>query len=155
MCEICVNGKKLEKNNNRDNSDCRLKYYNDHLKLNVIQKDCYKNTLLNLKNYECVVVMDFKQNFKIGGGPIEISQSFYNKSSVSCLGFMVVKNIDADIKREYFNYLSEIISHDSFFVKKCLSRLEKDVLNSYSKIHFWSDNGRHFRSQELKNFILL
>ena len=42
---------------------------------------------MNLNKKECSLIMDFKENFKIGGDPIETSKIFYNKSQVSCLGF--------------------------------------------------------------------
>ena len=99
--------------------------------------------------------MDFKQSFKIGGGPVELSQSFYNKSSVSCLGFMMITNSGGNIRRRYYDFLSEVITHDSFFVKNCIESLKDGTLSDFTKIHFWSDNAGHFRSQELKKYILL
>ena len=99
--------------------------------------------------------MDFKENFKIGGGPIETSQIFYNKSQVSCLGFCLIYKEDNQIKRKYYNYLSKIITHDSYFVIKCLESFQLKYLSGYNKVNFQSDNAGHFRSAELMNYILL
>ena len=99
--------------------------------------------------------MDFKENFKIGGGPVETSQIFYNKSQVSCLGFCLIYREGNNIKRKYINVLSKIITHDSYFVIKCLELFLKKYLSNYNTVHFWSDNAGHFRSSELMNYILL
>lgn len=155
MCDICVNGKKLERSLGENSQDKRVKFYKAHVELNKDQKSYFKQKLENLEHGECVVVMDFKQNFKIGGGPVEISQAYYNKSSVSCLGFCVIYKVAGKVKRRYYNYLSEIISHDSHYVKSCLRKLEETKLRSFSKINFWSDNAGHFRSEELRSYILL
>ena len=110
---------------------------------------------MNLNEKECLLIMDFKENFKIGGGPIETSQIFYNKSQVSCLGFCLIYKEGKEIKRKYINYLSKIIAHDSYFVIKCLESFKLKYLKNYEKIYFWSDNAGHFRSFELMNYILL
>ena len=99
--------------------------------------------------------MDFKENFKIGGDTIETSQIFYNKSQISCLGFCLIYKQDNQIKRKYYNYLSKIITHDSYFVIKCLESFQLKYLSVYNKVNFWSDNSGHFRSAELMNYILL
>lgn len=155
MCDICVNGKKLEKRLGENSQDKRIKFFKDHKELNQDQKSYYRQKIQNLEDDECIVVMDFKQNFKIGGGPVEKSQSFYNKSSISCLGFCVIYKVRGKVDRKYYNYLSEVITHDSYYVINCLRSLEKDNLEKFSKIHFWSDNAGHFRSEELRNYILL
>src|ERR1700744_3434853 len=58
-------------------------------------------------------------------------------------------------ERKYYNYLSKIITHDSYFVIKCLESFQKKYLNNFNNVHFWSDNAGHFRSSELMNYILL
>ena len=155
MCDICVNGKKLERKLGETSNDPRLKYFKDHQELNKDQKSYYKQKIQNLDSDECIIVMDFKENFKIGGGPIEISQSYYGKSSISCLGFCIIWKSEGEVKRSYHNYLSKVLSHDSHYVINCLNDLEKDYMSLFSKIHFWSDNAMHFRSMELRNYILL
>ena len=40
---------------------------------------------MNLNEKECCLIMDFKENFKIGGSPIKTPKIFYNKSQVSFL----------------------------------------------------------------------
>lgn len=155
MCDICVNGKKLEKRLGENSQDKRIKFFKDHKELNLDQKNYYRRKIQNLEDDECIVVMDFKQNFKIGGGPVEKSQAFYNKSSISCLGFCVIYKVAGEVKRSYHDYLSEVISHDSHYVINCIRSLEEKNLERFSKIHFWSDNAGHFRSEELRNYILL
>ena len=90
MCDICIHGKKLIKKKGNENEFEKIEYYKIHLKLNGEQKKNFKEKLNSLKEKECLLIMDFKENFKIGGGPVESSQIFYNKSQVSCLGLCLI-----------------------------------------------------------------
>lgn len=154
MCNICVNGQKLEKKVGENSDDVRIKYYRQHSELNKDQKRLFREKIQGLEPNECIVIMDFKQSFKVGGGPVEKCQDFYNKSQVSCLGFCVITKESLNVKRRYYNYLSDVIKRDSYFVKNCLKNLHEQYLSNFSNVHFWSDNAGHFRSQELKNYIL-
>ena len=50
--------------------------------------------------------------------------------------------------------MSEILTHDSLFVKDCIEMIVKEILkNRFKQVSFWSDNGRHFRSSELMNYL--
>ncbi|PVV00297.1 hypothetical protein BB560_005327, partial [Smittium megazygosporum] len=71
----------------------------------------------------CVVIADFKEKFKIGGGPVESNSSFYRKVQISDLCFCIFYKEDGQIFRKYFNYLSENLSHDSFYAINCLKSL--------------------------------
>ena len=153
MCDICINGKKLEKKNDTKNE--KYIYYQNHRDLNRNQKLKFKEKVNELKERECFVIMDFKENFKIGGGPVESSQIFYNKSQISCLGFCIIYKENNVVKRKYVDYLSKIITHDSYYVIQCIQSLHKKYLKNYDTVHFWSDNAGHFRSSELMNHILL
>jgi len=68
--------------------------------------------------------MDFKENLRVGSGPVETGACFYKKKQVSVLGFAVYY-IDEFNNRamRYFDFLSEILSHDSLFVTDCISKL--------------------------------
>ena len=107
--------------------------------------------------------MDFKENIKLGGGPIEIGNDFYTRQQCSVLGLAVVyKDQVTKLPRlEYIDFFSDILSHDALFASGCL----KKVLNLFliqkslgqskiRKVHFWNDTGRHFQCAELAHFIL-
>ena len=153
MCDVCINGKKLEKKKETKNE--KYGYYKQHLDLNKRQKSNFKNKISALKEKECIVIMDFKENFKIGGGPVESSQTFYNKSQVSCLGFCIIYKEKEVVKRKYIDFLSKIITHDSHYVTQCIQSLKIKYLKEFEAVHFWSDNAGHFRSSEVMNYILL
>ena len=53
----------LEKNININQFDSRLEFNQNHINLNQIQKNYFKLSINNLKNSECIIVMDFKQSF--------------------------------------------------------------------------------------------
>ena len=89
MCDVCINGKKLIKKNGKNDFN-KIEYYYNLIRLNKEQKKNFKEKIMNLNEKEFCLIMDFKENFKIGGVPIEISQIFYNKSQVSFLGFCLI-----------------------------------------------------------------
>ncbi|PVU99789.1 hypothetical protein BB559_000413 [Furculomyces boomerangus] len=96
--------------------EMELSSYYNHLKIKNIQSEAYKNMMNNLKIDECILVMDFKENFRIGTGPIETSQQFYHKTQISNLGFaLITKEANEKIRYKYFDYLSEILSQNSLF----------------------------------------
>jgi len=99
--------------------------------------------------------MDFKENFKIGGGPIETSRNFYEKTQISLLGFAIYyKDNNNIIQTQYFDFFSKILSHDSLFVSDCINQLlSNPFMSQFHEICFWSDSGPHFRSAELLYFI--
>ena len=154
-CPICFTGKKLEKKRifseqeKKSLETCRL-----HSKFNQIQKKLYNKNIENIDENSCLMIVDFKQNFKLGKGPVETNRDFYYKKNISCLGFAIVSKENGKVKRKYINYLSNVLSHDSFYVNNCLKELlKKGFCDKYQKIYIWCDNGNHFRSSEFFNAI--
>ncbi|PVV00949.1 hypothetical protein BB560_004650 [Smittium megazygosporum] len=51
--------------------------------------------------------------------------------------------------RKYFNYLSENLTHDPFYVINCLKDLlSHEEFEKFRKIHLWSDSGAHFKNSD-------
>lgn len=97
LCPICTNDQKLKRRiNNRmsdlekDNIFEEIELYERHLKLSQHQRYMFNEQKNNLENFDCIVLMDFKQNIRIGGSSNETSRDFYNKSELSVLGFCVI-----------------------------------------------------------------
>jgi len=99
--------------------------------------------------------MDFKENVKIGGGPVETGASYYKQKQISVLGFAVHFTDEyGNLTMRYFDFLSEILSHDSLFVVDCISKLlSQSFMARFKNIFFWSDSGPHFRSGEVLDFV--
>ena len=105
--------------------------------------------------------MDFKENIRLGGGPIETGNDFYTRQQCSVFGIGVVF-YDQVIKQrrlEYIDFFSDILSHDALFVKDCLNKVLNFYINLRSqstikKVHFWNDTGRYFQCGELAHFLL-
>lgn len=163
MCNICNLKPRLEKNRNRcielnrdipENLKENLNAINQHEKFFQHQNKQYSKDIKELDNSSCVIVMDFKENFKIGGGPIETNNCFYDKKPISLLGIAVVYKEFDSIKYEYHNFLSEILSHDSLFSGQCLVNLLKNnKFKRMKNIKVWTDNGNHFRSYEFLHYL--
>ncbi|KAI9294929.1 hypothetical protein K502DRAFT_349508 [Neoconidiobolus thromboides FSU 785] len=63
----------------------------------------------------------FKQNMEIGTRPDSINLDHYDKQGISVLGFGVLYlKGDKAIGKVYFDYLSEILNHDSAYAGDCL-----------------------------------
>ena len=143
-----------KKNLNNEQKLDKEAYFKHEMFVND-QKIRYKNIKENLKDNECIIIMDFKQNLTLGMGPIQTSNDYYNKEMVSCLGFLIIYKENDLIKRKYVDYFSKILSHDSLYVKECLNKLLKNYVNNrFNNVILWCDNACHFRSSELMYHIL-
>lgn len=162
-CNICTSFKNLQKKEEdfRKNGLIipnklkeEIKSIKNHKKFQVHQKNQYNQDVKDLKENDAILILDFKENIKVGGGPVETSQSFYDRTPVSILGFALVTKPNNKINYEYHDFLSEILSHDSLFAGECLIKLlNSERFNGINNLKIWSDNGNHFRSQEFLFFV--
>ena len=133
-------------------------------KLNLIEKHKsvvdhqnknFTNNIKSLTQDDCIIISDFKENLKIGGGPEETKQMFFNKEQVSVLGFALIYWEDGLLKMDYITYLSNQLTHDSRFTGQCLTGLfQEKVKNEFKNIYLWTDGGKHFCSKEYLCFQL-
>ena len=167
MCEVCVAGQKAEKKLNnllsspspspnhvallREEVAC----YKQHVFFKEQQQQLYNRSIDRTTTSFCVVVVDFKENIRIGGGPVEVGRDFYEKQQVSVLGFAVhYRDEEGTLYRRYVDYLSPILSHDSLFVTDCIAKLlARPFMSRFNEICFWCDPGPHFRSAEFMHFV--
>ena len=127
------------------------------------QRRSFNNQRVNLQQDEIMIICDFKENIKLGGGPKEINQDFYHRSQCSVFGCAVIY-VDPELKKPkviYTDYLSDVLSHDGVFVRDCIAHLISKLssicprLETFNKINFWTDVGLHFRCQEVAHFLLV
>jgi hypothetical protein len=128
------------------------------------QRESHNNLLENISENELMVVMDFKENIRLGEGPVELGRDFYTKQQCSVLGFAVVfcDQVSKQPIIEYIDFFSDILSHDALFASSCLRVVLKKYLENnnnmgqskITKVHFWNDTGRHFQCAELAHFLL-
>jgi hypothetical protein len=107
-----------------------------------------------LKQGEVIIVMDFKENFRLGSGPVEVGQDFYQKTQVSCLGCAVhIGHADKPPTTHYFDVLSYSLSHDGLYVhealKLVLPAVQALLCQPITALSFWMDCGPHFRCGEV------
>jgi len=171
LCPICEAGREYEKKWKRLKQNMTLNnfnttyindlrsniiYYKSHKKFIDIQRLCFNQEIKNIKSQHGVLVMDFKENLKLGGSPRELNQDFYHKVNCSILGMcLVYKDQNGEIRKEYTDFFSDILSHDGLFVKDCLNLLlSSDTFPKLKYLSIWSDNARHFHSKEIAYSIL-
>ena len=128
-----------------------MNLYRKHKNVADHKREQFNKEKQELSESFFMIIMDFKQNFKIGGGPEETNKEYYRKKDVTLLGFIIYEKNNGVRSKTHLNYVSKFLSHDSFFVKECLHDiLKKFQLKKYKNISFWSDCGPHFRSSELQ-----
>ena len=99
VCGNCEIGKKftninIDKLNSNEMSEYirNIDILNKHKQVVENQKWAYNYIVNNLDNESCVLILDFKENFKLSHGGNEISYDFYSKRQVSCMGAALIFN---------------------------------------------------------------
>ena len=90
LCELCWNEKKIEKKQVKSEQENNLLLlYKNHKENAFMQRMAMKYDIENLKTNQVVIILDFKQNIKLGGSPEEKSREFYQKTSINYLSIFV------------------------------------------------------------------
>lgn len=138
-----------------ENIQKNIQIYNSHKKHTQQQRKKYNNIVENLAEDSCVLVIDFKENLRLGGGPVETNKLFYSKSLCSVLGFVLIKKEKNKIEHSYYDFFSTNLSHDSLFVKQCFDLfLQQEEMKKFKDINIWTDCGPHFLSKEFAQYAL-
>ena len=111
MCELCWNAKKIEKKQvkSQQENNLLLLYYN-HKENALMQRMTMKYDIENLKTNQAVIILDFKQNIKLGSSPEEKSRKFYQTTSINYLSIFVKTNWI------FFDFTSLELAKDAYFV---------------------------------------
>jgi len=115
------------------------------------QRKAFFESIEKLENNEAILLMDFKENIKLGGSQREVSRIFYTKSQRTVLCIIVITNKG----RHYFDFVSEDLCHDAEFVEQSIRELiysPEFAQYNIKQVNFWSDGGKHFRNGQLQNF---
>jgi hypothetical protein len=184
MCEICQKGKEAtqqlveaaERESKRvrlnnpaapdtDNSDLEaarenVRLYHVHQQVAQFQREHYDTSRKQLKDGQALILMDFKENLKLGSGPVEVGQDFYQKTQVTCLGFAVhIGHTNKPCTTHYFDVLSYCLSHDGLFVHEALRLVLPAVQDlvgcPITDLELWMDCGPHFRCAEVLYDVLI
>ena len=109
-----------------------------------------------------MIVLDFKENIRLGDGPVETGQNYFTRQQCSVLGVAVVywNQVKKQPSVEYVDYFSDILSHDALFVSNCVGNVLDNFIKykyrnlNIKKVHFWNDTGRHFQCGEFAHYLL-
>lgn len=135
------------------------KFFEEHFAGKNLQREAFNKEVDDLKKSlegdKALVILDFKQNVALNGGPVELSHQFFQRSQRTVLGFVVLQNNgNGSVKKTYVNFLSEILNHDALFVADCMKKLMTLEIFSKTKIlSFWTDAGPHFRCGEFAHCL--
>ena len=138
-CPICKSAIVLAKkiNNTNYTEDDRKEFaeeyrtYEEHYATAQHQRNMFSYQRNNLAEGACLIIMDYKQNIKIGGSRIESSRDFYRKTDVTVFGFCLYYKLGGLIYKKNIDYFSEALSYDSFFTKQAIKELLRFDLFKY------------------------
>jgi len=91
--------------------------YEKHRNFKNKQREAFAGQKAALKQGECIILMDYKQNLRLGGGPREVGTVYYSKTQVSLLGCILYHKQNEIIKKTY-NFFFPILSHDGLDTKR-------------------------------------
>ena len=126
------------------------------------QRKFFNQQRAEIQPDELMVIVDFKENIRLGGGPVECGQDYFTRQQCSVLGMAVGywNQVKQQPSVEYVDFFSDILSHDALFVSNCLSNVLDNFIKfkyqnlNLKKVHFWNDTGRHFQCGELAHYLL-
>lgn len=153
LCEVCLAAKRVMNKTIRTEEENNLvMIYTNHIQNAQSQRSELKNHIRDLKENEAIIILDFKQNIKLGGSPEEVSRDFYHPTSINYLSFFV-KSKDSGF---FFDFTSMELSKDAYFVIECFRLLFENENFKSLKIKtliVWSDVGKHFRNGMVAYFL--
>jgi hypothetical protein len=161
LCDLCEELKHINSglNTNLINESKREELENrkiileQHKSLKNERIQQFKTDKQNLNDNEIIILMDFKENFRLNKGPRELGHNFFSQPQRSLFGMMIWYKENVDIKSKNLDFFSEVLNKDSQYVKDCFTLLEDMEwfqLLQVKKIRFWMDNcGAHFKTKEL------
>ena len=141
--------------------------FEEHRRLKDTIHNNFNEQKKNLKDGDVMLVMDFKENIALGKCQKETSRDFYDapQRSIFCIASLSNKaklnnetglpSDERETVTSYFDYISDVLNHDSKFAFDCLNNLidgddfsEFNVKNG-NNVYLWADNaGQHFRTFE-------
>jgi len=151
VCPLCKRLYNLEKKSKKNNEEMNeIEILKQHNIISDSQRSYFNNLTENIKKKECVIVLDFKENWKLPLSKNQIQDSFYHSESITHLCIIVYLTN----KKYFFNYFSEDLSHNSNFVIECLSDLlSNSIFDNLENLYIFSDAGPHFRNASFINYI--
>lgn len=119
----------------------QLGSYATHCDNYFMQLNSYQQMIKSFSNHECVVVMDFAENFacQMQG---EAQSAYYSRQQVTVHPMVVSIWTECGIIRDSVVVVSDDLKHDAFAVRYFVSILDGHLTLKYpfiTKIIFWSD----------------
>lgn len=120
------------------------------------QQESYQRMLAELLPGTVLVVVDFKESFKVCFQRDQIGKDFWEKKAISCLCFVVFKmGSDGYLEQRNFVVLSLTTSHTASYVLFCLKQVMKDsFFDDVKNVIWFSDGAQSFKCKELVGTLL-
>lgn len=121
------------------------------------QRQQFKNDKLQLAEGDALLVMDFKENIRLGSGPIQLGHDWYGSPLRAVFSIVVWFVKDGKLTRQDIVFVSECLNKDTQFVTDCLDKLrEMEFFKELelSSVKLWMDNcGSHFKTKEFMYYL--
>ena len=96
-----------------------LKIYEVHWTVVKNQKEQFKLLIKRLNIDSCILILDFKENFKVTESGNQTINDYCNKRQIPCLGGALIFNDNGNIKNHYINFFPKFFHMTHYFHLKC------------------------------------
>jgi hypothetical protein len=122
-----------------------------HLQRAHHQREAMERDIKAVKQNECCMIVDFKENLRLPIARDTVQQDFFNQDPVTILTFVVYAGgTKVSSQPHVVTILSRCLTHTAAFVLCALrSVLSLPDYPSLQKLTWWSDGGPHFRTKQL------
>ena len=148
-----------EESKKKERSMCRdVNVYREHRWLVKKQRELFHEEENGLKVGHAQLIMDFKENVYVNRGPVEVGQTYYNRSMRSVMGCRLVwRDKEGEMHTEYIDYVSTVLNKDAAYAIDCLNAVVSDHVLPAGMTHLslWTDAGSHFRCAEFAHAVLV
>lgn len=130
--------------------------FQEHVYQYQVQRRRMRENLSSLQESQRLVLMDYKENYKLPITKNQEGRAWYNKTQCTCLSFLVYQRASSGVvNKTVLTYLSPCLSHTGSFTLLCLERVLKDeIFQGCTEVILWSDGGPHFRCKEVVGRVL-
>jgi hypothetical protein len=120
-----------------------------------IQQAFFRQMRNNMKEKEIIVLLDFKENWKLPLCQEMIQTLWFHTRNVSHLGIVTIMRKKGVLEERSFNCFSMCLSHDFRFVIECLGFILTHPLLIASSFFFFTDCYPHLCNAAFLHHVLL
>eukprot|EP00733_Pompholyxophrys_punicea_P000790 Pompholyxophrys_punicea_v1_NODE_289_length_2364_cov_36.367259.p1 type:complete len:348 gc:universal NODE_289_length_2364_cov_36.367259:1215-172(-) len=134
-----------------------VKEFQEHKEAVKIQKEVFLFQKDNLKDGECIILMDFAGRFLVCLDLNMTQRDFFARRGVPDMVMVLYFKVNGILHHTFVDYISKIAEKDDFlYVRSALLHLlnETTLLDNFKTVYLWSDGGpKHYKIRRTIFFL--